>query len=118
MAVLVHERPDGEIVVSECVWPEGVLSFERILTTYYGDSPKSVWDCSEQEERGLLSAVGSAGDIVVLSTSRLMFGRDGITVVPDDGVPWLLIRRGRARDGVGSAAQSVSENHGSQSPNM
>ena len=95
MAVLIHERPDGELVVSACDWPDGVRSFERILGEYYGDSPKSVWDVSEQEQRGLQSAVGSAGDIVVLSTSRLMFGRDGITVVPDDGVPWLLVRRKR-----------------------
>ena len=93
MAVLIHERPDGELVVSECDWQDGVQSFERILTTYYGDSPKSVWDTSNQEERGLRSAVGSAGDVVVLSSSRLQIGRDGITVVPDDGVPWLLVRR-------------------------
>jgi len=118
MAVLIHERPGGELVVSECDWPDGVRSFERILTTYYGDSPKSVWEISEQEQRGLQSAVGTAGDIVVLSASRLVIGRDGITVIPDDGVPWLLVRRGRARDGVGSTDQSVSENHGSQSPNM
>lgn len=94
MALLLHQRPEGELVVSECDWPDGVQSFERILTTYYGDSPKSVWDTSEQEQRGLLSAVGSAGDVVLLSTSRLLIGRDGITVVPDDGVPWLLVRRG------------------------
>ena len=118
MAVLIHERPGGELVVSECDWPDGVESYNRILREYYGDSPRSVWDTSHQEERGLLSALGSAGDVVLLSTSRLLIGRDGITVVPDDGVPWLFIRRGRARDGVDSAAQSVSENHGSQSPNM
>ncbi len=118
MAVLIHERPDGELVVSECDWPDGVESYNRILREYYGDSPKSVWDTSDQKERGLLSALGSAGDVVLLSTSRLLIGRDGITVVPDDGVPWLFIRRDRARDGVDSAAQSVSENHGSQSPNM
>ena len=93
MAVLIHERPDGELAVSECAWPEGVQSFNRILEEYYGDSPKSVWDCTEQENRGLLSAVGVAGDVVVLSSNRLLIGRDGITVVPEDGVPWLIIRR-------------------------
>ena len=118
MAVLIHERPDGELVVSEYDWQDGVQSFERILTTYCGDSPKSVWDTSNQEERGLRSALGSAGDIVVLSVHRLALGRDGITAIPDDGVPWVIVRRGRAHDGAGSAAQSVSENHGSQSPNM
>ena len=95
MAVLIHQLPEGEIVVSECDWPEGVQSFNRILEEYYGDSPKSVWDCTEQENRGLLSAVGVAGDVVVLSAHRLMLARDGITVVPNDGVPWLLIRHGR-----------------------
>ena len=93
MAVLIHERPDGELVVSECDWPDGVRSFNSILEGYYGDSPKSVWEVSEEEQRGLMSAVGSAGDAIVLSLKRLQIGRDGITVVPDDGVPWLLVRR-------------------------
>ncbi len=95
MAVLIHERPEGEIVVSECDWPEGVQSFNRILEEHYGDSPKSVWEYAEQEDKGLLSAIGVAGDVVVLSSHELMLGRGGITVVPDDGIPWLLIRRGR-----------------------
>ena len=38
MAVLIHERPDGELVVSECDWLDGVQSFERILEEHYGDS--------------------------------------------------------------------------------
>ena len=95
MAVLFHERPEGELAVSECDWPDGVQSFGRILREYPGDSPKSVWECAEREDRGLLSAVGVAGDVVVLTTHGLLFGRDGITVVPEDGVPWLLVRRGR-----------------------
>ncbi len=93
MAVLIHERPDGELVVSECDWPDGILSFRRILREYYGDSPKSVWEFSEREDKGVLAAVGVAGDVVLLTAHRLLLGRDGITVVPDDGVPWLLIRR-------------------------
>ncbi len=93
MAVLIHERADGELVVSECEWPEGVQSFNRILEEYYGDSPKSVWEIAEREERGVLSAVGVAGDAVVLSSHRLLLRPDGITVVPEEGVPWLLVRR-------------------------
>ncbi len=95
MAVLIHERPEGEIVVSECDWPDGVQSFNRILEEHYGDSWQSVWEYAEREDKGVLSAVGVAGDVVVLSAHGLMLGRDGITVVPADGVPWLLIRRGR-----------------------
>ncbi len=95
MAVLIHERPEGELVVSECDWPDGVQSFDRILEEYYGDSAKSVWEYADRGERGVLSAVGAAGDVVVLSSHRLLLERDGITVVPDDGVPWLLVRRGR-----------------------
>lgn len=116
MAVLIHERPEGRMLVSECDWRDGVQSFERILSEYYGDSPKSIWEIAEREQRGVLTAVGVAGDIVVLSAHKLVIGRDGITVVPEDGVPWLVIRRGRARDGVDNAAQSASSNHGSQSP--
>ncbi len=82
-------------MVSECDWVGGVQSFNRILEEYYGDSPKSVWEVCERENQGVLSAVGVAGDVVALSAHRLMLGRDGITVVPDDGVPWLIIRRGR-----------------------
>ena len=92
MAVLIHQRPDGETVVSECDWPEGIQSFNRILEEYYGDSWQSVWDCTEQEEKGLLTALGVAGDVVVLSSNKLLLGREGITVVPEDGVPWLLVR--------------------------
>ena len=115
MAVLVHERPDGELVVSACDWPEGVRSFNSILEGYYGDSPKSIWEIAEREERGVLSAVGVAGDVIVLSAHRLMLGRDGITVVPDDGVPWLLVRRGRGPSMAwADASQLVSSNHGSQ----
>lgn len=95
MAVLIHERPEGEMVVSECDWPDGVQSFGRIIEQYYGDSPKSIWEIAEREDRGLLSAVGVAGDVVLLTAHGLVFGRDGITVVPEDGVPWLVIRRGR-----------------------
>ena len=118
MAVLIHERPEGEIVVSECDWLGGVQSFNRILEEHYGDAWQSVWEYAEREDKGVFSAIGIAGDLVVLSAHGLEIGREGITVIPDDGVPWLLIRRGRSRDGVGSAAQSVSENHGSQSPNI
>jgi len=94
MAVLIHQRPDGEMAVCECDWPVGVKSFHRILGEYYGDSWQSVWDVADSE-RGLLSAVGVAGDCVVLSAHELVIGRDGITVVPEDGVPWQVIRHGR-----------------------
>jgi len=82
------------MVVSECDWPDGVKSFNRILEEYYGDSPEAIWEYAERETRGVLSAVGVAGDTVVLTAHKLVLGRDGITVVPDDGVPWLVIRRG------------------------
>lgn len=95
MAVLIHQRPDGETLVSECNWSEGVQSFHLILEQYYGDSWQSVWDCTEQEENGLLTALGVAGDAVILSSNKLLLGREGITVVPEDGEPWLLIRRRR-----------------------
>ena len=97
MAVLIHERPDGELVVSECDWASGARSFNRILEEFYGDSWQSVWGISEREDKGTLSAVGVAGDVVVLSAHGLEIGRAGVTVVPDDGVPWLVVRRGRER---------------------
>ncbi len=93
MAVLIHERPEGEIVVCECDWPDGVEAFNRILEEHYGDSWQSVWGISEREDKRTLSAVGVAGDVVVLSAHGLEIGRAGVTVVPDDGVPWLVVRR-------------------------
>ena len=96
MAVLIHERPEGEIVVCECDWLEGVQSFNRILEEHYGDAWQSVWEISEREDKGTLSAVGVAGDVVVLSAHGLEIGRAGVTVAPDDGVSWLLIRRGQS----------------------
>ena len=92
MAVLIHERPEGETLISEHDWPEGVQSFNRILEEHYGDSWQSVWEYSERENKGVFSAIGVAGDVVVLSSNKLLLGREGITVVPEDGVPWLLVR--------------------------
>ena len=94
MAVLLHKRPDGEIVVHACgSWPEGVESFWRTVDESYGDSPKSVWEVAEREDDGALAAFGVAGDVVVLSAHALVLGPDGFyTVVPEGGDPWTLAR--------------------------
>ena len=97
MAVLLHKRPDGEIVVRACgSWPEGVESFWRTVDETYGDSPKSVWEVAEREDEGALAAFGVAGDVVVLSAHALVLGPDGFyTVVPEGGDPWILARPSR-----------------------
>jgi hypothetical protein len=97
MAVLLHRRSDGEIVVRACDgWPEGVESFWRLMDECYGDSPKNVWEVAEREDEGALAAFGVAGDVVVLTTHGLVLGPDGsYTVVPKGGAPWPLARRRR-----------------------
>jgi hypothetical protein len=97
MAVLLHKRPDGEIVVHAFgSWLEGVESFWRTLDESYGDSPKSVWEVAEREDEGALAAVGVAGDVVVLTAHGLVLGPDGsYKVVPEGGDPWTIARRRR-----------------------
>ena len=97
MAVLLHKRPDGEIVVHACgSWLEGVESFWRTVDESYGDSPKSVWEVAEREDEGARAGVGVAGDVVVLTAHGLVLGPDGsYTVVPEGGDPWTIARRRR-----------------------
>ena len=97
MAVLLHKRPDGEIVVHACgSWPDAVESFWQTVDECYGDSPKSIWEVVEREDDGALAAFGVAGDVVVLTAHGLVLGTDGsYTVVPEGGDPWILARRRR-----------------------
>lgn len=92
MAVLVHKRPDGEIVVHACDgWSDGMESFWGVVDGRYGDSPENVWDVVEREDKGTLAAFSVAGDVVVHTAHCLSLGTDGsFTVVPDGGGPWHL----------------------------
>lgn len=100
VVVLLHKRPEGEIVVQACEsWTEGVESFECVLSEHYGDSPKSIWEIVEREDEGALAAVGVAGDVVVLSAHGLMLDSDGCyTVMPKNGDPWPIASRRRPED--------------------
>jgi len=97
MVVLLHKRPEGEIVVQACEsWTDGVESFWCVVERHYGDSPKSIWEYVEREDDGALAAVGVAGDVVVLTAHGLMLDPDGCyTVMPKGGVPWPIARRRR-----------------------
>lgn len=100
MVVLLHKRPEGEIVVQAYAsWTSGVESYWCVLSEQYGDSPKSIWETVEREDDGVLAAVGVAGDVVVLSAHRLMLDPDGCyTVMPKGGDPWPIARRRRLKD--------------------
>ncbi len=102
--VLVHKRPEGEIVVQAFEsWTDGVESFECVLSEHYGDSPKSTWDTVEWEDDGVLAAVGVAGDVVVMTTHALMLDPDGrYTVMPKGGDPWPIASRRRPEDAQNS----------------
>ncbi len=97
MVVLLHKRPEGEIVVQACEsWTDGVESFWCVVERHYGDSPKSIWEYVEREDDGALAAVGVAGDVVVLTAHGLMLDPDGCyTVMPKGGDPWPIARRRR-----------------------
>jgi len=90
MPILLHQTPEGEIVVHACEsWPEGVESFWLIVDEHYGDSPENVWDVVEREDT--LAAFSAAGDVVVLTAYCVSLGTDGsFTVVPESGDRWLL----------------------------
>ena len=100
MPVLIHKRPEGEIVVHACDgWTDGVESFWCVVDGHYGDSPKNVWGLVEREDEGVLAAFGVAGDVVVLTTHGLTLDPDGCcTVVPKDGDPWPIAWRRRPED--------------------